>query len=1280
MPASDCSRKNPLVRGGTNQAERYTAALSPAYFRLDERSPADLILFAERFSRHLVYFDAGNAPAGNWHPFFTADISAILAGLSKLPVAAFRQFSRALQDTLAGDPDRGTAELASHFQLFFHLPVLLLGEIGQHFDRLPPEHALRPFLQTLLLRDAAGPLADLLRYYAGAVAVVPQVFDDVALVAASYNLDFDDADPRIQLPSAVTSRLAFGKKLSELAVSGPMIAGFAPAGWAAFAVAQAADPYTAPYEDAAALPDPMYQQIYDALHYNLLAKAVERLFQVTERVAQEAATYLDASLTADDTHTPHYGLWLAFLRLFALNQAHLNELTGRHLEYYYREVLGLCALPARPDQVHLLVELSKGVPEHLLPATTTYFRAGKDPAGKELLYRLDADFVANRAAVVALQSVYRPPALQEGMAALGLFASPVTNSEDGQGKPLPKDAPHWPPFGRATGSPNARAGFAVADGQLMLAEGARTIRITVTLATAITKPRALSGGKVALTGEKGWLSYGVSIALAGMFPTKSLEFTVELSGDAPPVTPYDPAVHGETFGVTTPLLKFEVDWSQSGALALYDFLAQHAWTALKVTTEASGVRSVTLDNDTGTLDPARPFQPFGASPSGSASLIIGNSEVFGKPLDELTLDLDWETPYNGTDFFLKKAYSLYTVRVYQLRGGAWQEVDTAKGAPPGTKPPKGGDVIDVRDTFRSRGEAESDADTLIRIAREKTARTGFKETFTRGAEEASRTSEASRVVQGAYPPKLFTLDGASTSITLTKNLPGSGAPALQNPPYSPGAREGFLKLVLNQGFGHAEHPDHKTRILIDLARGGTLTKSSSYNYNASTDLPLAPYTPVVTALSLTYCTEATTPAHFFHLHPFGHTEPGPGALAPPMESEGELYIGVKDLQPPQRLALLFRVLDGSANPLKTPATLQWDYLRDNEWVPLADHEVDDKTNSLAGTGIAGIAVPEDANTEHTLLAGGLLWIRMAAPRDADALNHITSVDAQAVTATFFDQGNDPSFLAEPLPPGTISKLKTGVPSVKKIVQPGPSFGGAPPEEAGRFHVRASERLRHKDRGITLWDYEHLVLEHFPNIYRVKCINHTELLRDANGDIIADNEVRPGSVVLVTIPDLRAVVSYSDPLRPYTDKRTLVAIDALLRERLSPFVRLEVQNPRLEEVQLKFKVAFTEEIADIDFYKLELNAAIIRYLCPWAWDESASGADISFGGKWHKSSIIDFIEEQSYVDYIEDFEMYHKPDISKPDAAWSRVDEEVVEASTARSILVSHRQHVIDGLS
>ena len=50
-----------------------------------------------------------------------------------------------------------------------------------------------------------------------------------------------------------------------------------------------------------------------------------------------------------------------------------------------------------------------------------------------------------------------------------------------------------------------------------------------------------------------------------------------------------------------------------------------------------------------------------------------------------------------------------------------------------------------------------------------------------------------------------------------------------------------------------------------------------------------------------------------------------------------------------------------------------------------------------------------------------------------------------------------------------------------ITQPFESYGGKDAENENDLYTRISERLRHKDRGVTAWDYEHLILSNFSHL-------------------------------------------------------------------------------------------------------------------------------------------------------------------------------------------------------
>ena len=1224
--AAHCNRKNPLSRNGTNQRGRYREELDPGFFGIDERSTADLIQFAARFSRHLRYYDETNAQAGDWEPFFTSDISAVLSGLQSSPVESFRTFARSLEAYLADDPARPLADLSAHFKLVFHLPFLLLEEAGRHFRLLPLDHALRTALKGILERDAEEPMRLVLSYYKGAIGLPTPLFDDSALDPTAYNTTLDLLDPRIQLPTSVVGRIASEPRLSDLGLNADFLDGIDPGGWNSFYASVPAD--TAPYEDSQGSP---YDQIYDALHFNLLASALEQLYQAVARMQREAGRQLDASLTSFDGHSPHYGLWLAFLRLFGLNQERMNGLLGQHLDFYYREVLRLCRQSARPDHVNLLFELHKNADDHLMPGGRTHFSAGKDESGKEILYRLDADFVVNQGKVASLKALHRPALSSASGTYETVFAANPPNSSDGLGKELPKDRPYWRAFGPSPAAPHARIGFAVADRRLFMREGSRLVVLFVELTASLPAQFYSTAFRASLTSDEGWHTIADPTKLMVFGAGNLLYFILGLDGDEPPVVPYDASIHQERFDSAEPILKLELNFDGDEALSgkLLGLLKDASFTALHLAVSASDVRDFSLQNEAGVLDVSKPFLPFGPMPEKNAPLILGSSEVFSKPLSSLSLDVEWAAALT-TAHFGNPTPAAHQVRVRRLSKGKWES-------------------------------------------------------------------------PGAYDTTIFNATGTSQNIPLpVPDETGAVEQSVDNPPFDVRSAGGFLKLELEKGFGHLAYLEDRALSLLNLAgvegmQQGTFAQMKAtvqvqtekaiveqarpqfeFLPGATQSTPNPPYTPKINEISLRYSTTFSSPERCFHLHPFGAAKASPSAdrFLPQLAFEGELYIGIEKLKPPQRLTLLIQVVDGTANPLKEETSLRWDYLRGDAWTAFDEQDVDDKTHNLTGSGIVGLAMPADADTEHGVLPSGLHWIRLAAENDADALNAILSIDAQAATATFVDQQNDPTRLEEPLPSGLITKPREAHVPVKKVAQPYPSYGGRPVEREDAFAVRASERLRHKDRALTMWDYEHLILQEFPAIYRARCINHTQLVRDQDNVIVADNEVRPGHVLVVAIPYVQPETTI-DPLRPYTDRRTIGEIDRFLRERLSPFVELEVQNPKFEEVQVKFKVGFAPDVADVKFYRAELNEAIVRHLSPWAY---AEGADVSFGGVWHKSAIIDFIEEQPYVDFVKDVEMYHKADASLDDASWIRVDEEVARATTSRSILVSHPAHMVAEVS
>ena len=303
------------------------------------------------------------------------------------------------------------------------------------------------------------------------------------------------------------------------------------------------------------------------------------------------------------------------------------------------------------------------------------------------------------------------------------------------------------------------------------------------------------------------------------------------------------------------------------------------------------------------------------------------------------------------------------------------------------------------------------------------------------------------------------------------------------------------------------------------------------------------------------------------------------------------------------------------------------------------------------------------------LPGGVFWIRAAVDSRSDAVCRLLRVAAQAMEAVFADRGNSPEFSATPLPAGTIAKLDKPDAAVKSIAQPFVTFGGRGAEQSHAFFTRISERLRHKNRAIDLWDYERLILEAFPQVYKVKCLNHTcyEPSESTVGGCATGGssggiyrELAPGHVTIVAIPNLQTQ-NVRDPLKPFTSLGVLEDIRTFLTTHGSCFAQLHVKNPQFEEVRVRFSLRLRSGF-DETYYQNLLKQAITRFLSPWAF---ADGGVPSFGGTIYKSVLINFVEEQPYVDYVTNFEVFH--DI---DGVRGTVDLDEVEGSRAVSVLVS----------
>ena len=254
---------------------------------------------------------------------------------------------------------------------------------------------------------------------------------------------------------------------------------------------------------------------------------------------------------------------------------------------------------------------------------------------------------------------------------------------------------------------------------------------------------------------------------------------------------------------------------------------------------------------------------------------------------------------------------------------------------------------------------------------------------------------------------------------------------------------------------------------------------------------------------------------------------------------------------------------------------------------------------------------------------------------------------------------------------TITKTKHIIPEIGSVNQSIPSIGGRIKENSRHFYTRLSERLRHKNRAITALDYEELILEKFPSIYKVKCFVAQHTLSDDYKSI--ENVILPGSVRIAVVADSQLLIN---KFRPKVSTQVLIDIEKYLLKFTSPFVTIHVNNPFYEQIRVICKVVFNNFESD-SFNEINLQDDIIGFLNPWMQNFKV---EEEFGKNMYKSEVLSFIQNLNYVEFVTEFSMLK---ILEQAGAYSlydtaRADEnsEEIKVIYPWSILVSSRQHDI----
>lgn len=345
----------------------------------------------------------------------------------------------------------------------------------------------------------------------------------------------------------------------------------------------------------------------------------------------------------------------------------------------------------------------------------------------------------------------------------------------------------------------------------------------------------------------------------------------------------------------------------------------------------------------------------------------------------------------------------------------------------------------------------------------------------------------------------------------------------------------------------------------------------------------------------------------------------------------DLYIGFSGIVPGQSISLLFDIADETAAQSLLEAKISWHYLNKNVIQKIDATKITDTTLNFLQTGIVQLMLPEDATNNNTIVVGkDTFWLIARCDKNYEVVANIRSIKTNAVSALrVLDENNDETKIS--VTPGTIENVYPKTANIKTVEQSSPSQNGREPEEDKHYFWRSSQLLRHKQRAVTQWDFEQLVLEKFPGIYKVKCLNHA-WFNEMNEKIIARS-----SYTLISLLPHYKINPENANFQPAISISKLVEIKTYLQNKTTAFNRLQVVNTNWDVVGIEIDAMLNKGILDVPFYQQQLDEDLKKFISPWAFEQQTM--PIFNQQKMYVAAIVDFIDELPYIHHIRQLKIF-----------------------------------------
>ena len=973
-------------------------------------------------------------------------------------------------------------------------------------------------------------------------------------------------------------------------------------------------------------------------------------------IKEKAIRNFEKEILLTNNHHPHIGLLLAFFKLFNLVQQELNTFTKRHLTYFYNDLLQQLKITTGSKSALLALELQKGEEQIVVEEGEEFLFTLED--NREVSFEASTNFELNTAYVSDIKTIYKQRISVYGKTPEGetfttqtILSSDVltdginfTPTAEEQKINLPSvfGVPEYSKMGSPGAIDVSDLGFVISSPSLMLENGSQTINLIFNFTRRSFKDsqnifdnwdwkkrqsnndhqsnvRPLNfpdifkkGFRLFISEEEGWRQLD-NIRITLNDETNRLEVSFDLLEHHEKLVPYQNEIHGGDFKTAWPCIKLLLN--NNAVIHPYKFLEPLILESIEIKADVSGVTNFELSNSTGDLDSSIPFTPFGPSPYVGSYLRIVNPLIFQRHLFKLQVTLDWNgLPHQANGF--ADHYRAYGMGIRN---------DIFKAA--------------ISDT---------------RILDPANSRINYQdfELFDMGPAERSSL-------------RSIDVDLEKLNFSNKIDFPTTGRTEQPTPMY-------FVLSEPEMAFGHQIFAEIYSEMAI---------KRSRFR-RKSIELPKQPYTPVLEQMRVEYSNSAkeimlrkrdeeSSNIKLIHLFPFGHVQQFPAPIKsaahfiPQIEYKGNLLLGLKGVKPFYTVNIGFDMEPAVyEHTTLTIPKIVWQYLINNEWTDFGELVLQDNTDGLIKSGVVKLMMPNTLQRKNTRLESDRFWIRAVSLGDDDLTSRIKSVFTQAISVICKEDTSE----NKPL-----SKFKAEIKSIKaakdqnskKVIGLFDLTSGNTSDNEERYFMRVSERLRHKNRAVSTWDLEHLLIERFGEIEKVKAYGRS----GHNGEL-----VKGSSVQVVVIP------SAGNQSRPGSRGRklpvhTLEKIKAYLKNFISPYVQVEVSNAVYELVKVRCYIVLRDH-SKRGHFRDRLNYELIELLSPHI---RCDWRDLGFDDTISKAEILNFIESREYVASVEKLSIFQLIKVGKK---YKIIDSDrdssakVLKTNLPYAVLGSVPQHLI----